>query len=108
VRRFRAEQAGCAPLVARGVLEPGDIVYRRQAKDGPVDLYYHLFEEPDLCRLLQDAGFAIGWLGAESVLAERTILTLPAGHLLDRALMALVPTRLAYGLAAVATPQPVA
>lgn len=107
-RRFRAEQARCAPLVARGKLEPGDILYRRQAGDGPVDLYYHLFEERELCRLLHDAGFGIERLGTESVLAERTVLTLPAGHLLDRALMALVPRRLAYGFAAVATPQPVA
>jgi SAM-dependent methyltransferase len=106
--RFRAEQAACAPLVARGELEPGDIVYRRQAADGPVDLYYHLFEERELCRLLHDAGLAVHRLGAESVLAERTVLTLPAGHLLDRALMALVPRRLAQGFAAVATPQPVA
>ena len=105
-RRFRAEQAACASMVARGELEPGDIVYQRHAGDGPVDLYYHLFDQQDLRGLLAQAGLGIQRLGAESVLAEHAVLTLPAGPLLDRTLMALVPRHLFYGFAVVAVPLP--
>jgi tRNA (uracil-5-)-methyltransferase TRM9 len=102
-RRFLAEQAACADLVAKGKLEPGDILYQRHTEAGPIDMYYHLFTADSFADLLRRAGFSIEWLGAESVLSERGVLTLPLGAALDRTLMAVTPLRVAYGFAAIAT-----
>jgi tRNA (uracil-5-)-methyltransferase TRM9 len=104
-RRFRAEQALNAARIASGELEAGDIIYQRQAKEGPIELYYHLFDEPEFRSLLGRTGFDITHFGAESVLPERSVLRLPAGALIDRALMAVTPTRFTYGFAAIATRQ---
>jgi hypothetical protein len=105
-RRFAVEQAACASMIQQGELEPGDIVYTRHAPDGPVELYYHLFSLGELHDLLANAGFVVAQCYAESVLPERAVLVFPAGHVVDRVLMAVTPTRLAYGFSAVATWRP--
>jgi SAM-dependent methyltransferase len=105
VRRFAAEQAACAPLIACGELEAGDILYRRHAPSGPVGMYYHLFTAGGFSRLLDASGLDIESLRAESIMPERAVVGLPFGALIDRALMAVWPRHRAYGFAAVATPR---
>lgn len=103
LRRFRAEQSDCAELVAEEALEPGDILYQRHTEAGPIDMYYHLFTAGSFADLLHRSGFTVESVGAESVLSERSVLTLPLGAALDRALMAATPLRAAYGFTAIAT-----
>jgi tRNA (uracil-5-)-methyltransferase TRM9 len=103
LRRFRAEQADCARLVAEGALEPGDILYQRHTEAGPIGMYYHLFTVASFADLLRRAGFTVESIGAESVLSESSVLTLPFGAALDRTLMAATPLRAAYGFAIIAT-----
>ena len=76
-RRFGDEQAACAPLVACGELELGDILYQRHAKKGPVGMYYHLFTVPQFSDLLDDAGLDVRAMGAESIMPERAVVGLP-------------------------------
>jgi tRNA (uracil-5-)-methyltransferase TRM9 len=102
-RRFAQEQAACAPDVAHGSLESGDILYKRHTSSGPVDMYYHLFSPGSFARMIENAGLDIKWMGAESVMPERAVLTLPLGGLLDRALMAVTPLKRTYGFAVAAT-----
>jgi SAM-dependent methyltransferase len=99
-RRFLAEQRQCAPLVESGALEPGDILYRRAGADGPVDLYYHLFNPADLTEELAAAGFVRPRLSAESMLPERGAIAGMAGGLIDGVLRRICPLPLAYGFAA--------
>ncbi|WP_158292403.1 class I SAM-dependent methyltransferase [Paracraurococcus ruber] len=99
-RRFRAEQQACARLVADGVLEPGDILYRRDGAEGSVELYYHLFTAAEFAEDLAAAGFARPRLFPESVLPERGAIAGPGGALLDAALRRVCPLPLAYGFAA--------
>jgi tRNA (uracil-5-)-methyltransferase TRM9 len=106
-RRFGKEQAACAPLVARGELEPGDILYQRQTKMGPANIYYHLFTVPRFSGLLDDAGLDVRTMGAESIMPERAVVGLPFGASIDRALAALSPLGLSYGFSAIATPRAV-
>jgi hypothetical protein len=99
-RRFLAEQRHCAPLVEAGVLEPGDILYRRDGADGSVELYYHLFTPTELTEELAAAGFVQPRLSAESMLPERGAIAGTAGGLVDGLLRRLCPLPLAYGFAA--------
>lgn len=103
-RRFAKEQAACRAMVAAGVLEDGDILYQRHDATGPIDMFYHLFTPDSFAKLLAASGFETRRMVAESVMPERSVLSLPGGAVLDRALMAAVPLNLAYGFAAVATP----
>jgi SAM-dependent methyltransferase len=103
-RRFAKEQAACRDMVAAGVLEEGDILYQRHDASGSIDMFYHLFTPDSFADLLTRSGFETSRMLAESVMPERSVLSLPAGALLDRALMAVVPLNLTYGFAAVATP----
>lgn len=103
-RRFAKEQAACRDMVAAGMLEDGDILYQRHDASGSIDMFYHLFTLDSFADLLMRSGFETRHMIAESVMPERSVLSLPAGALLDRALMAVVPLHLTYGFAAVATP----
>jgi len=104
-RRFAAEQAASAPLIARGDLEPGDILYQRHSAEGPVMMYYHLFTPDGFTELLEAAGLDVQSFGAESMMPERAVLGLPFGALVDRGLMKLLRWQNAYGFTAVATPR---
>jgi hypothetical protein len=66
-------------------------------------MYYHLFTVASFADLLRRAGFTVESIGAESVLSESSVLTLPFGAALDRTLMAATPLRAAYGFAIIAT-----
>ncbi|MCX5515845.1 class I SAM-dependent methyltransferase [Kaistia algarum] len=103
-RRFRAEQAAAAPLVAAGTLEPGDILYARDSGAGNISLYYHLFHPDEIRADLRDAGFAIDRLTLESVMPERAVTTSRGLAVLDDALSAITPLRLGYGYLVVARP----
>lgn len=99
-RRFRAEQQRCAALVQQGTLEPGDILYRRDAEAGSVELYYHLFTATEFGDEIAAAGFARPRLVAESVLPERGATAAAGGGALDALLRLVCPVSLAYGFAA--------
>jgi SAM-dependent methyltransferase len=101
-RRFRDEQIACAPAIAAGTLEPGDILYQRHSDHGPIDMYYHLFRKDNFLQLLSRAGFDVVRYQAESILPEKSVVTFRGMPIVDRALMAVVPDGLAYGHAAVA------
>lgn len=103
-RRFAKEQADCRDMVAAGALEDGDILYQRHDASGSIDMFYHLFTPDSFADLLARSGFDTQRMVAESVMPERSVLSLPGGALIDRALMAAVPLNLVYGFAAVATP----
>jgi len=102
-RRFAKEQAACRDMVAAGLLEEGDILYQRHDATGSIDMFYHLFTPASFAELLTSSGFVTQRMVPESVMPERSVLSLPGGAMLDRALMATVPLHLAYGFAAVAT-----
>jgi SAM-dependent methyltransferase len=100
LRRFRAEQALCAPLVREGLLEPGDILYHRQMGGVPLELYYHLFTPNEFLDELAAAGFVKPKTFAESVLSERASIASGGSALIDEALRWVCPLRLAYGFGA--------
>jgi SAM-dependent methyltransferase len=104
-RRFAAEQMACAPWVARGDLEEGDILYQRHTAEGPVEMYYQMFTPPRFTKLLNGAGLEVKILGAESIMPERAVLGLPFGDFIDRTLMRVWPFDGSYGFVAVATPR---
>jgi SAM-dependent methyltransferase len=96
-RRFRAEQAAAAPLVADGRLEPGDILYARQAGEETIPLFYHLYYRDEIIRDLAAAGLQVERLAPESILPERAVVGSGLiGHLDDLACRAL-PLDWSYG-----------
>jgi len=101
-RRFRAEQATARPLVRGGMLEPGDIRYRRPGAGDPIELFYHLYSLDEFRGELAEAGFVVSRLCPESVLTERAILASPMCNAADRVLRRAAPLSLAYGFVAVA------
>lgn len=103
-RRFSKEQAACRDLIASDRLEDGDVFYQRHESGKAIDMYYHLFSLESFKDLLARAGFAVERILPESVMPERSVIQVPAGAALDRALMALFPLHMAYGFAAVASP----
>lgn len=103
-RRFLTEQAAARHFIDRGMLEPGDIYYKRIAGAAEIDLYYHLYSPAEFCAELAEGGFAVGRLRAESVLSERMVLASAVGAGLDRLLRKVTPVSLAYGMVAVARP----
>ena len=103
-RRFLAEQQGSQSLVAEGLLEPGDILYQRQASDEEIKLYYHLYSPAEFRSELEEAGFAVGRLQPESVLTEQAVLSSRAGTFVDGLLRRITPAGLMYGFVAVARP----
>lgn len=107
-RRFRDVQAQCAPMVASGELEPGDICYERQASSGAIPLYYHLFRQDEIRRDLAQAGFIIERLTIESMMEESTITHSAPLGLLDDLASSLAPVDWGYGYLVVARVAPVA
>lgn len=103
-RRFSKEQAACRDLIASDKIEDGDVFYQRHESGKAIDMYYHLFSLESFKDLLARAGFAVERILPESVMPERSVIQVPAGAALDRALMALLPLHMAYGFAAVASP----
>ncbi|MCA3366587.1 MAG: class I SAM-dependent methyltransferase [Roseomonas sp.] len=106
-RRFGREQAACRDLISGGNLEEGDIFYQRREAGVTIDMFYHLFSLENFEDLLARAGFAVERMLPESMMPERSVIQMPAGAALDRALMGLLPLHLAYGFAAVASPSDV-
>lgn len=103
-RRFSKEQAACRDLIASDKIEDGDVFYQRHESGKAIDMYYHLFSLESFKDLLARAGFAVERILPESVMPERSVIQVPAGAALDRALMSLLPLHMAYGFAAVASP----
>lgn len=97
-RRFRKEQ-----IAARQrSLPPGDIFYRRRAHDRTIAMYYHLYTLEEFRQELEQAGFRLVRLRAESLLPESGVVKSAPLRGLDRLLAALLPLRYAYGFLAVA------
>ncbi len=105
-RRFHAEQAASRERIDRGELEPGDITYTRHAPvdsgDREITLYYHLYTPESFVGELEEAGFSVTALEAESVLPESGVVSSLLLQGLDRLLGAVLPARFAYGFLAVA------
>ncbi|MBP2297013.1 class I SAM-dependent methyltransferase [Azospirillum rugosum] len=101
-RRFHAEQAASRERIERGELEPGDITYTRQAEDQEITLYYHLYTPESFVEELEEAGFLVTALEAESVLPESGVVSSLLLRGIDRLLGAVLPVRFAYGFLAVA------
>lgn len=97
-RRFLKEQA----VARRRGLEPGDILYRRRANDCTIHMYYHLYTREEFRQELEQAGFQLVRLRAESVLPESVVVKSTPLRWLDRMLVATAPLRYAYGFLAVA------
>ena len=98
-RRFREAQARSAGLPG---LEPGDIRYRREAGDGAIPLYYHLYRREEIGEELGAAGFEIERLTSESIFPEYAVTHHRWLGVIDDALASLVPADLGYGYLVVA------
>ena len=97
-RRFLKEQ-----IAARQRnLEPGDILYRRRANDRTIHMYYHLYTLEEFQQELEQAGFHLVRMRAESVLPESGVVKSMPLRWLDRLLITVAPLRHAYGFLAVA------
>ncbi|MFZ1830547.1 MAG: L-histidine N(alpha)-methyltransferase [Candidatus Competibacteraceae bacterium] len=96
-RRFLKEQTAARQ---RG-LEPGDILYRRRTPDQTINMYYHLYTLMEFQQELEQAGFRLVRLRAESVLPESGVVRSATLGWLDRMLIATMPLRYAYGFLAV-------
>ncbi|RJF80782.1 class I SAM-dependent methyltransferase [Oleomonas cavernae] len=105
-RRFRAVQAACAPLIARGELEPGDICYERQTGGSAIALYYHLYRRDEIRRDLGEAGFTVERLTVESMLPESAVTHSALLGRLDDLACGLVPVDWGYGYLVMARPAP--
>lgn len=79
-----------------------DILYSRRANGTDIRLYYHLYDPEDLQADLQAAGFGNVRIHAESVLPESAVTRSSLLEMVDRALLPMTPSRLGYGLMAVA------
>lgn len=101
-RRFPKRQALARRLVQAGQLEEGDIYYERRADNVLVKMYYHLYALEELVRELEQQGFRLIQVEAESVLPESGVVRSTPVRWLDRLLATLIPVRYAYGLRAVA------
>ena len=97
-RRFLKEQAAAR----RRGLEPGDILYRRRANDRTINMYYHLYTLKEFQQELEQAGFQLVRLRAESVLPESGVVKSMPLRWLDKMLVSVTPLRYAYGFLAVA------
>ena len=102
-RRLRAEQRATR-AAADPALEPGDVLYARHADDGDIPLYYHVYTPAEIVRDLRQSGFAVRWLGAESLLSESLVCRGPGLGLLDDWACGLLPLDWAYGFLVIATP----
>jgi SAM-dependent methyltransferase len=97
-RRFLKEQT----MARQRGLEPGDILYRRRANDRTIHMYYHLYTLAEFQQELEQAGFHLVRLRAESVLPESGVVKSMPLRWLDRMLISVTPLRYAYGFLAVA------
>ncbi len=73
-RRFLRRQVMARHLVREGQLEPGDIFYERTADNVLVEMYYHLYALEEFVRELEQQGFRLIQVRAESVLPESGIV----------------------------------
>lgn len=101
-RRFRKEQNAARRLIEQGRLEPGDILYQRRADDVTVELFYHLYTQEGFRRQVEEGGFHLRHLGAESFLPESLVVKSSPLRRIDRIAAALLPLAHAYGFLAVA------
>lgn len=97
-RRFLKEQTAAR----RQGREPGDILYRRRTNDRTINMYYHLYTLKEFQQELEQAGFHLVRLQAESVLPESGVVKSRPLRWLDRMLISVTPLRYAYGFLAVA------
>lgn len=95
-RRFRQEQ--------RRFAGKDQIIYIRDTQAGPLELSYRLYDAQSLQAELEQAGFVVEALIAESILPESVISRFPCLGMLDQWLCRLVPARFGYGLLAIARP----
>ena len=105
-RRFLRRQIMARRLVREGQLEPGDIFYERTADKVSVEMYYHLYTFEEFGRELEQQGFRLIQVRAESVLPESGVVKSALLRWLDRLLVTIVPLRYAYGFLAVAEVAP--
>jgi SAM-dependent methyltransferase len=101
-RRFSREQTAAQKLIKAGHLEAGDILYERASDDGVVEMYYHLYSLGEFVQELEQQGFRMRHVGAESVLPESGVVRSKLLGKLDGVLTTFVPLRYAYGFLAVA------
>jgi SAM-dependent methyltransferase len=99
-RRFYAEQRQFHNGDAwhHVALEPGDIVYHRQADAEMIELFYHLYTPDSLRGELHDAGFEVLSMSSESVLPEAAVTGSGFQAALDGLLCPFVPPSLGYGI----------
>lgn len=102
-RRFLRRQAAAQHLIRQGHLEPGDILYERRASNSVViKMYYHLYTLEEFVLELEQQGFRLIQVGAESFLPESSIVRSTSLRWVDRMLATILPLRYAYGFIAVA------
>lgn len=102
-RRMQAEQ-NAMRAAPDSTLEPGDVLYTRHADDGDIPLYYHVYTQAECVRDLDQSGFAVRWLGAESLLSESLVCRAPLIGRLDDWICGFLPPDWAYGFLVAATP----
>lgn len=101
-RRFLKRQVMARRLIREGHLEPGDILYERIADNVVVEMYYHLYALREFVLELEQQGFRLIQVGAESVLPESAVVRSTTLRWIDRMVATVVPLRCAYGFLAVA------
>ncbi|TVP87385.1 MAG: class I SAM-dependent methyltransferase [Pseudomonadaceae bacterium] len=82
------------------------IRYQRQVGGESIVLHYQLFDPKNLREELQQAGFVLEQLHAESLLPESWVTRWPRMQRLDRLLCRLLPATWGYGLLAIARVAP--
>lgn len=105
-RRFLRRQVMAQHLVREGHFERGDIFYERRTGHTVVKMYYHLYVLEEFARELEQQGFRLIQVEAESFLPESGIVRSTPLHWLDRMLTTIAPLRYAYGFLAVAEAAP--
>ncbi len=99
-RRFRSEQRASA------MNRRDEVRYIRRFGKSSVEFSYKLFDTDTLRSELQDAGFELESLRAESLTPESVIANSAFLRAVDRMAAPLVPAALGYGLLAIARPMP--
>lgn len=101
-RRFSRQQVAAKSLFRAGHLEAGDVLYERTSDGIVVKMYYHLYAIDEFVQELEQQGFRIVHVGAESFLPESAVVRSKLLRKLDGVLKTLLPLRYAYGFVAVA------
>jgi SAM-dependent methyltransferase len=83
----------------------GDIVYSRKHQGEELTFFYHLYTPAELKVELEEAGYVVHEMSAESYFPESWVTRSKVIGSLDRAICRVLPTHRGYGILAIAGPR---